>query len=191
MKELVFLVEGQAEKDLLDVLLPRALPQGVRHRVIPFEGKQDLEKQMSRRIRGYQNPSARFIVLRDQDSHPDCKALKAGLVLRCKATGRQAQCLVRIACTELETFYLADLAAVERALEIPGLAKQQGSRKFRHPDALGSPSRELRALTKLRYEKRAGSRLIGQQLDLNNERSPSFKHLIAGIRRLGAELDGA
>jgi hypothetical protein len=191
MKELVFLVEGQAEKDLLDVLMPRVLPEGVRHRVIPFEGKQDLEKQMCRRIRGYQNPAARFIVLRDQDSHADCKALKAGLIARCEGTGREAHCLVRIACTELETFYLADLAAVERALEMPGLARQQGSRKFRHPDALGSPSRELKALTKLRYEKRAGSRLIGEQLDLDNERSPSFKHLLAGVRRLSGELAGA
>lgn len=191
MKELVFLVEGQAEKDLLDVLMPRVLPEGVRHRVIPFEGKQDLEKQMGRRIRGYQNPAARFIVLRDQDSHADCKALKAGLLARCEGTGREAHCLVRIACTELEAFYLADLAAVERALKMPGLAKQQASRKFRYPDALGSPSRELKALTKQRYEKRAGSRLIGQQLDLDNQRSPSFKHLVTGIRRLGGELSDA
>jgi hypothetical protein len=116
MKELVFLVDGQAEKDLLDVLMPRVLPEGVRHRVIPFEGKQDLEKQMGRRIRLYQNPAARFIVLRDQDSHADCKALKAGLLARCEGTGREAHCLVRIACTELETFYLADLAAVERGV---------------------------------------------------------------------------
>ena len=189
MRELVFLVEGQAEKDLLDVLLPRVLPGGVGHRVIPFDGKQDLEKLMGKRIRGYQKPSARFIVLRDQDSHADCRALKAGLVARCQGTGRETHCLVRIACKELETFYLADLAAVERALELPGLAdKHQGSRKFRQPDELGSPSRELKTLTKLRYEKRAGSRLIGQHLDLNNERSPSFKHLMAGIRRLSTEL---
>lgn len=190
MKELVFLVEGQAEKDLLDVLMPRVLSDGVRHRVIPFEGKQDLEKQMGRRIRGYQNPAARFIVLRDQDSHADCKALKEGLVARCQGTGREAHCLVRIACRELETFYLADLAAVERALALPGLAKQQASKKFRQPDALGSPSRELKTLTKQGYEKRAGSRLIGQQLDLDNGRSPSFKHLLAGIRRLSGELAG-
>lgn len=189
MKELVFLVEGKAEKELLDVLVPRLLPAGMGHRVIPFEGKQDLEKQMGKRIRGYQNPSARFIVLRDQDSHADCRALKAGLVARCEGTGREAHCLVRIACRELEAFYLADLAAVERALDLPGLAARlQSSRKFRQPDALGSPSRELKALTRQRYEKRAGSRLIGQHLDLNNERSPSFKHLMAGIRRLSAEL---
>lgn len=188
MKELVFLVEGQAEKDLLDVLLPRVLPAEVGHRVIPFEGKQDLERQMGRRIRGYQNPSARFIVMRDQDSHSDCRALKAGLQARCQGTGREAHCLVRIACTELEAFYLGDLAAVERALDLPGLAKHQASRKFRQPDALGSPSRELKTLTKNRYEKRAGSRRIGQHLDLDNDRSPSFKHLLAGIRRLSAEL---
>lgn len=189
MKELVFLVEGKAEKELLDALLPRVLPADVGHRVIPFQGKQDLEKQMTKRIRAYQNASARFIVLRDQDSHADCRVLKAGLVARCEGTGREAHCLVRIACRELETFYLADLAAVERALDMPGLAaKQQGTRKFRQPDALGSPSRELKVLTKQRYEKRAGSRLIGRHLDLDNERSPSFKHLMAGIRRLSAEL---
>lgn len=189
MKELVFLVEGQAEKDLLDALLPRMLPGSMRHRVIPFEGKQDLEKQMGRRIRAYQNPAARFIILRDQDSHADCKALKADLLARCEGTGRESHCLVRVACKEMETFYLADLAAVERALAMPGLANQQGNRKFRRPDALGSPSRELKTLTKQTYEKRVGSRLIGRQLDLDNERSPSFKHLIAGIRRLRTELD--
>ena len=188
MKELVFLVEGEAEKFLLGTLLPRLLPDEIAHRVIPFEGKQDMEKRMGRRIRAYQNVMARFIVLRDQDSHADCEALKQGLLARCEGTGRQSHCLVRIACTELETFYLADLAAVAQALELPGLAKHQETRKFRHPDRLGSPSRELRALTKNRYEKRAGSRVIGQHLALNNQRSASFKHFIAGVRRLAAEL---
>lgn len=190
MKELVFLVEGEAEKSLLDVLLPRLLPAEIGHRVIPFEGKQDMEKRMGMRIRGYQNSLARFIVLRDQDSHNDCVALKQGLLARCQGTGREAHCLVRIACTELETFYLADLAAVAQALDIPSLAKRQLSRKFRYPDHLGSPSRELRTLTGNRYEKRAGSRAIGQHLSLDNTRSPSFRNFVEGVRRLTAELSG-
>lgn len=188
MKELVFLVEGEAEKHLLAALLPRLLPDGIGHRVIPFEGKQDMEKRMGLRIRSYQNPNARFIVLRDQDSHADCVALKQSLQARCQGTGREAHCLVRIACTELETFYLADLAAVAQALEMPGLVKHQENRKFRSPDQLGSPSQELKALTKNRYEKRAGSRAIGQHLALENNRSPSFRHFVAGIRRLSTEL---
>ena len=188
MKELVFLVEGEAERCLLDTFLPRVLPEGVGHRVIPFQGKQDMEKRMNMRIRGYLNPQARFIVLRDQDSHTDCIALKRSLQERCAGTQREAHCLVRIACTELETFYLADLAAVGQALGISGLDRYQSQRKFRDPDRLGSPSRELSALTKNRYEKRDGSARIGQHLALENTRSPSFHHFVTGIRRLSAQL---
>lgn len=188
MKELVFLVEGEAERNLLDVLMPRLLPEGLGYRVIPFQGKQDMEKRMNLRIRAYQNAQARFIVLRDQDSHTNCVALKQSLIARCQGTGKEPHCLVRIACTELETFYLADLAAVAQALDMPGLVKQQGSKKFRHPDQLGSPSRELKTLTGSRYEKRAGSPAIGQYLDLDNTRSPSFKNFVTGIRRLSDEL---
>lgn len=188
MKEIVFLVEGEAERCLLDTFLPRLLPAGIGHRVIPFQGKQDMEKRMALRIRCYLNPQARFLVLRDQDSHADCVALKRSLQERCVGTRRETHCLVRIACTELETFYLADLAAVSQALGIPGLERQQFKSKFRDPDSLGSPSRELRALTKNRYEKRDGSARIGRHLALDNARSPSFRHLVAGIRRLSAEL---
>lgn len=188
MRELVFLLEERSAKALLESLLPRFLSTDIRFRLIPFEGKQDLEKQLERRIRGYQNPRARFIVLRDQDSHPDCKALKAALSAHCKKSGKAQHCLVRIACQELETFYLADLGAVETALTLKHLATQQGSRKFRDPDKLGSPSRELRSLTKSRYEKVAGSREIGRHLDLANHRSSSFRSLIEGIRRMEGEL---
>jgi hypothetical protein len=188
MKELVFLVEGEAERNLLDALMPRLFPDGIGYRVIPFQGKQDMEKRMNLRIRGYQNASARFIILRDQDSHADCAVLKQGLMARCRGTGKEAHCLVRIACRELETFYLADLAAVEKALDMPGLARRQGGKKFRDPDHLGSPSRELKALTVNRYEKRAGSRAVGQYLSLDNTRSPSFRNLLAGVQRLSVEL---
>jgi Domain of unknown function (DUF4276) len=188
MKELVFLLEERSAKALLESLLPRVLPPEIGFRLIPFEGKQDLEKQASRKIRGYQNTQARFVLLRDQDNHPDCHRLKQDLLDLCAQSGKAERCLVRLACTELETFYLADLAAVERALGMQGLARQQASKKFRNPDRLGNASKELRALTKQRYEKVAGSGLIGHHLALDNERSPSFKNLMGGIRRVAQEL---
>ena len=188
MRELVFLLEEPSAKAMLESLLPRTLNAGTTFRCIPFEGKQDLEKQLTRKIRAYQNPLARFIVLRDQDSHPNYIQVKQRLLDLCHASGKVDQCLVRIACTELETFYLADLSAVELALEIHGLACKQQSRKFRSPDALGSPSKELKALTKGRYEKVAGSRAIGQHLSLDNERSPSYRNLLTAIRRMESEL---
>lgn len=188
MRELVFLLEEPSSKAMLETMLPRMLDEKIAVRCVPFEGKQDLEKQLTRKIRAYRNQNARFIVLRDQDSHPDCKAVKQQLVTLCQASGKAEKCLVRIACRELEAFYLADLHAVERGLTLKGLAGQQQSRKFRFPDKLGSPSAELKALTKRGYEKVAGSRAIGRYLDLENERSPSFRNLIAAIRHMEDEL---
>lgn len=188
MKELVFLLEEPSAKAMLDSLLPRMLTDDISFRCIPFEGKQDLEKQLTRKIRAYQNPEARFIVMRDLDNHPDCLAVKKRLLDLCAISGKAAQCIVRIACTELETFYLADLQAVEQALQINGLLKQQENKKFRNPDYLGSPSGELKKLTSQRYEKVAGSREIGKHLHLENERSPSFRNLINAIRRMENEL---
>lgn len=189
MRELVFLLEEASAKAMLESLLPRLLVQETIFRCIPFEGKQDLEKQLVRKIRGYQNEQARFIVLRDQDSHPDCTAVKRKLLDLCIESGKSGRCLVRIACRELETLYLADLQAVEQALEIEGLAKHQRNRKFRAPDALGSPSKELKTLTGNRYEKVAGSRAIGMHLNLDNDRSPSFRNLIAAIRQMEDEFN--
>lgn len=188
MKELVFFLEESSAKAMLESLLPRVLHKDTAFRCIPFEGKQDLEKQLMRKIRAYQNDQARFIVLRDQDSHPDCTAVKSNLIELCIKSGKAAQCIVRIACRELEAFYLADLVAVEQALELRGLAKQQQLKKFRTPDTLGSPSRELKALTDNCYEKIASSRLIGKYLDLENNRSPSFRNLIGAIRQMENEL---
>lgn len=188
MKELVFLLEEASAKAMLNALLPRMLDARVAYRLIPFEGKQDLEKQLTRKIRAYQNPHTRFIVLRDQDSHPDCTQVKRQLLALCEASGKLAHCLVRIACRELETFYLADLLAVEQALGVKGLARQQASRKFKAPDGLGSPSRELNTLTGQCYEKVSGSRAIGQHLQIDNTRSHSFASLIDAIRSMERQL---
>src|SRR5690606_41825053 len=51
-----------------------------------FEGKQDLEKRLPIRLRAWQNPDARFIVMRDQDSG-DCVVIKQGLVNICSSAG--------------------------------------------------------------------------------------------------------
>ena len=143
---------------------------------------------MLKRLRSYLNPQARFIVLRDQDSTPDCVALKAKLVERCQEAGQAGKTLVRIACRELEAFYLADLYAVEQGLSIKKLARQQGHAKFRNPDLVRSPSKELETMTRAEYQKVSGSRAIGKFLDPANERSSSFKNLIQGIRRMESEL---
>ena len=188
MMELVFLLEEESAKEMLAGILPRLLPSEIQPRFIVFEGKQDLERQLVRRIRGYRNPQARFVVLRDQDSHPDCREVKRRLVELCMSAGR-SDALVRIACRELESFYLADLLAVERGLGLSGIANKQESSKYRSPDYLGSPSRELTALTKGIYQKVCGSRAIGPYLALDNIRSTSFCNLVTGIRSIAHPVD--
>ena len=71
MTELVFLLEEESAKQMLEGLMPRILPPDVTVRYVVFEGKQDLEKQLVRRIRLYRHPDARFVVVRDQDGG-DC-----------------------------------------------------------------------------------------------------------------------
>jgi excinuclease UvrABC helicase subunit UvrB len=139
MRELVFLLEEESARALLEILLPRFLDQSIHPRFICFEGKQDLEKSLQKRLNAYINPNARFIILRDQDSD-DCKKLKQSLLQKCKLSHKENVSLVRIACHELETFYLADLTAVEQGLGITGLSRHQSKAKYRSPDYLVSPS---------------------------------------------------
>lgn len=182
MSELVFFLEEPSAKAMLEGLLPRILPLGVNVRYIVFEGKQDLEKQLVRRMRGYRKPDAGFIVLRDQDAG-DCVVIKQRLESLCVEAGR-ANAIIRIACRELETFYLADLAAVEQGLSMMGLSRHQSKAKYRAPDRLGSPSLEMKSLTKGLYQKIGGSRAIGTYLDPDNSRSNSFRVLVEAIQRL-------
>ncbi len=184
MRTLVFLLEEPSAQEMLEGLLPRILPANIQWKFIVFQGKQSLEKHLVLKLRHWRLPDSDFIVLRDQDSG-DCRDIKSGLVELCRVAGK-ASALVRIACRELESFYLGDLLAVELGLGVKGLRTQQQKAKFREPDRLGSPSTELETLTKGRYQKRAGSRAIGPHLDLSANRSHSFNVLLKGIKGMVA-----
>jgi len=182
MKAIVFFLEEPSAKEMLEGLLPRILPADARIHYLVFRGKQDLEKNLVRRLRGWQLPDSVFVVMRDQDSG-SCHAVKHKLAALCQQTGKD-DVLIRVACHELESFYLGDLNAVEKGLGIKGIAAKQNSRKFRNPDNLGNPSEELYKLTGNTYDKVSGSRAIAPYLSLENNRSHSFNALVSGIRKL-------
>jgi len=180
---LVFCLEEESAKFLLEGILPRILQPQIDIRFLVFEGKQDLQSQLGRRLKGWLAPDTHFVVLHDQDSG-DCVTLKARLKDICNEAGKPTA-MVRIACHELESFYLGDLGAVERALQVSGLARQQGSRKFRDPDALNNAAQELKKISGKKYQKLSGSRLISLEMALDGtNKSTSFNQLCAGIRRL-------
>ena len=134
------------------------------------------------------NPKAIFIVMRDQDTE-DCRKVKKRLIALSTMSGK-AGVIVCVACRELEAFYLGDLRAVELGLGIGGLAAKQNKARFRIPDQLPSPSKELKELTGDRYQKIAGSRAIAPHLDLAQPRSKSFGYIIKSIRTAAKQLYG-
>ncbi len=182
MRVLVFFLEEPSAKAMLNGLLPRLLPAGWQVKYVIFEGKQDLEKQLPRKLQNWQRPGCKFVILRDKDSG-DCVVIRQELVKKCRDAGKP-DALVRIAIHELESWYLGDLAAVEAGLGISNLAGKQGSRKFREPDTLANPYQELRRLTADRYQKISGSRAIGVHLSIEDNRSQSFRKFISGVRNI-------
>lgn len=188
MSDLVFFLEESSAKAMLEGLLPRLLPHNVICRYIVFEGKQDLEARLVQKMRGYLVPNAHFIVVRDQDSQ-DCHEAKKGLVDLCHQAGKE-KALVRIACRELESWYLADLQAVQTGLRVPGLIRLQDKRTYRNPDVLQAPAHLLRKIAP-QYQKISGSRAIGPHLDPNNKRSNSFAVFVSGIREIVNQLKGS
>ncbi|MBF0428475.1 MAG: DUF4276 family protein [Magnetococcales bacterium] len=181
--QLVIFLEELSAKALLQELLPRLLPDHITLCFIVFEGKQDLEKQLSKKLKAWTVPDCRFIVLRDQDAG-NCLIIKERLLDLCREGGRN-DVLVRIACRELESWFLGDLAAVATAMNASGAATQQNRRKYRNPDALGNPLQELSRLAPT-YQKVAGSRALGKVMavDPHHNLSHSFNVFLNGIRRI-------
>ena len=185
MLNLVCCLEEPSARNVLEGILPRLFDVNtICISYLVFEGKQDLEKKLQKRVRLWQKPNSLFLVMRDQDSG-DCKIIKSGLQTRIETTGQSERTLIRIACHELETFFLGDLRAVEVGLNITGIAKKQKSKKFRDPDRLANAAEELTKITKNKYRKLAGSRAISPHLRLDGRgTSRSFNNLVDGLKTL-------
>jgi hypothetical protein len=182
MKTLVCFLEEKSACEMLKGVLPRVLPKDMNVQFIVFEGKQDLDRQLARKLRGWQIPESVFLVVRDQDA-ADCKVVKNRLVKICRSVNNNSQILTRIACHELESFYFGDLTSVEKALHVT-LSSFKRRAKYRIPDNIISPSRELEKITNGVYQKIGGSRAIGKIISLDENLSHSFQMLISGIKKL-------
>lgn len=181
MSYLVAFVEEPSAALLLKAVLPSVLPENVILKCFSFEGKQDLENNLDRKIRCWRTPDTKFLVVRDRDSE-DCRKVKKRLVSICQAAGRD-DALVRIACGELESFFLGDLNAVGVAFNrnMPS----QRIAKFRNPDLLGNASQELGRILKSSEQKLKWARKISPFLAVDGSNcSHSFNMLLSGVRRL-------
>jgi hypothetical protein len=177
---LVFLLEEPSAKHLLVGLLPRLVPR-VPATYLVFEGKQDLEGQLVRKLRGWRAPDSAFVVLRDQDA-AECRAVRAKLATLV-GESRRAPSLVRVACRELESWIIGDWHAVAEAFDRPSLSKLSSKERYREPDALARPIDELRAHLP-DYQKGDGARRVGGLLDPQRNQSRSFRTFCTGVQRL-------
>lgn len=184
MPKLIFFLEEASAKAFLQELLPRLFPQGgIRFLYKVYEGKSDLRENAAKDMRACSFESdARFLLLHDQDC-ADCKILKAKLSALC--ADWLDKLIIRIACKELESWYLAQLSAVEQAFGVDGLAGLQNKAKFREPERLTTPDNILNDLLMSRkkaYSKINGSRQMGKYVDPECGRSVSFRHFIRAVR---------
>lgn len=173
-------------KALLEGLLPRVLP-GVEFLCIPHEGKRDLQRSIPRKLRAWREPGVRFVVVQDNDGS-DCRVLKGRLRDLCIQGGR-SDSLIRIPCQELEAWYLGDLEILAEAFSDRSLPALGKTAKFRDPDAVQFPARELRALVP-EFQKISGARLLGGRLRPEANRSRSFQVFLSGVRRLAGAPEG-
>lgn len=148
--------------------------------IIAHEGKTDLERSIPRKLRAWQAPGARFLVLRDND-RGDCLAVKARLAQLVAAAGKSASTKVRIVCQELEAWFLADV----EALIAGGYLAAGKSPAFlrKDPDAISYPVHEMERL-RAGYGKITGANDIAPHLAIDNTRSTSFRNTIQAIRDL-------
>jgi hypothetical protein len=180
--ELIFLLEERSMKETLENLLPKVIPPEINYQCIAHEGKQDLEKSIPRKLKVWNKP-AKFIIIRDKDSE-DCLKVKQKLLELCQQ-GNRSDTLIRIACHELESWFLGDLVAVEKGLKLRQgkLSKLQSNQKYRDPDQLSNPKQELQRIAPV-YQPISGSRAISQHLNLKNNKSHSFNIFIQGLKRI-------
>ena len=184
MKRIIFLLEEPSMKEFIDSFLPRALP-GLDFLCVKHEGKQDLEKSIPRKLRAWSG--VHFVVVRDNDG-ADCHKLKSRLQELCCKSGHP-ETLIRLACQELESWYLGAIDALSAAYSRPELSGLGRKAKYRNPDDFGSPSVELSRLIP-EFSKIEGARRMGQQMPTteSGNRSRSFQVFMQGVRKITEEV---
>ena len=179
---LVILTEEPSMKATLEHLLPRLGISLATVTIIAHQGKSDLEKSIPRKLRGWQDPAARFLILRDND-RGDCRARKAHLAGMVNGAGKSGQSKVRIVCQELEAWFLADLPALVAAGYL-STGKLLGFMK-KDPDQITHPAHEMKKL-RPGYGKGIGAMEIAPHLNPDNHSSASFRNTVQAIRDLTA-----
>lgn len=179
------LLEESSMENFLREVLPKILPKNYvldeNCFLRPHNGKSDLKKSIPNKVKVFSNyfEPVKLIIIHDQDSN-NCKLLKKSLTELCKSNG-DCPTLIRIACKELESWYLGDMDAVEKVYPKFKAKNFKRIAKFRNPDLLQA-SQELKILIP-EFQKGFASKNISKFISIEESTSSSFKHLISGIKK--------
>jgi hypothetical protein len=183
--KLIFLLEELSAKEALDIILPKILPKGVEFLCIPHNGKSDLRISIPRKLQSWTEPNVKFVIVLDNDLN-DCKKLKTELKETARSCNKE-DTLVRIICPELESWFLGDLAAVERAFGVD-LSKKKNKAIYRNPDNIQNAKQELRKLIP-QYQQISGAKRIAFEMSLGENKSRSFRVFVEGVGKVvGGEI---
>ena len=179
------LTEEPSMEHFLRGILPKVLPEDYKVDVNCFirahRGKSDLKKSIPKKMQAYPQYGypVKVLIIHDQDSN-DCRNLKSELMELCGNT--TIPFLVRIACKELENWYLGQLAAIERVYPETNALSFVNKKRYRNPDLLQGAD-ELNKMTR-NFSKIQAAREISPYIDVDNNISPSFNHTINAIKQL-------
>lgn len=181
-------VEEPSAKIVLDIIIPKMIPDNTFFQVHSHQGKQDLEHAIKTTVPSISKiPGARILVVRDQDSG-DCKKVKKQL-LRLIGKRVESPTLVRIVCRELEAWFLGDLQAVSEAYPRVKAKANINKADFRDVDNIQHANKFLLAIIP-EYKNRESlpklevAESITPYLDLKNNSSASFNHFVSGVEKL-------
>lgn len=185
MARIEILVEEPSAETCLREILPQIVPEGwvidQNYFIRKHQGKSDLQKSIPSKVRVYSNwhePIA-IIILHDQDS-TDCVNLKDKIRGLCNTTS--CRILIRIVCRELESWYLGDMDAIERAYPKFKADAHKNKSKFRVPDTLNAKY-ELKLILP-EYREISSSHSISSQLRFEDNKSESFHQFISGAKKI-------
>jgi hypothetical protein len=180
------LVEEPSMKNVLDIILPQILPEGyalgVNCFIRPHQGKSDLQKSIPIKVNAFKAyPTiVRLIVIQDQDSN-DCMVLKQDLIDLIQTQNLHQPHLIRIACKELENWYLGDMQAIEAVYPTFKARTHQRKAKYRHSDNIFGADDLERQIKD--FSKGYASKNIPKNMILDKNTSSSFNHLLSGVQR--------
>lgn len=178
----IFTEEPSMKEALKHLLIKLRAPSGS-VKVISFDGVGNMEKSLPAQLRAISGQAeVRVLILRDNDNG-DCRNHKRRLLSYVESAGLLNRAKVGIVCQMLEGWFIGDSSALESSRHFKKPIPKR--LKTCDPDSQPDPKAELK---KLRdgYNEILGAKAISPFLDLEQNRSSSFRYTIQALRALTA-----